>query len=190
MALADAHFQRYRDGMRTTDIDFGSASYHDSGGEIYPLTSCVRSDGNAYVAGPVSRTGRVIAHQKWLFPELGWFVGCATVRTDADPNDWYVDLVEIDVSADRWHVKDYFIDVALYDGDRYEVLDLDEFADAVESGQLSREAGLWTLRSLHRLCSDLTDADYRMESFLRKHAASLPLPQPWESVSEWPDGRQ
>lgn len=61
--------------MQTTDIDFDSASYHDSGGEIYPLTTCVRSEGNAYVSGPVSNNSNVVAHQKWLLPRSGWFIG-------------------------------------------------------------------------------------------------------------------
>lgn len=89
--------------MRTTDIDFTTSTYHNSGGEICPLTNWVRADNCAYIAGLVSATGRVAALQKWLLPAQGWFIGCATFHSDADRplGDWYIDLVTIDTTTDR-----------------------------------------------------------------------------------------
>ena len=170
--------------MRITVIDFPSSTYHDSGGEIYQLTHCIRNDSGAYVAGPVSGNGRVSALQRWLLPEQGWFVGCTSFHSVADklPWDWYVDLAAIDVTPDQWCVTDHYIDVTVYEGERYEILDLDEFVDGIEAGHLPVDKGLRTVRSVHQICSELKDAGFSMKTLLAQHVPSLPGVQPWMSL--------
>lgn len=174
-----------------TVIDFPTSTYHDRGGEIYQLTSCVRSDGGAYVAGPAAPVGHpsVVALQRWLLPQPGWMVGCTLLQDpDAQPlPDWHVDLVAIEVTPDQWRVTDHFIDVTVFEGERYEVLDLDEFVDALAAGSLPVETGLDTLRSLHQLCTGLTDAEFSVNTLLERHAPTLPGFRPWDVVSPGPD---
>jgi hypothetical protein len=51
---------------------------------------------------------------------------------------WYVDLVEIEQSDSGLVVHDMYVDFLIPPAvDRYQVLDLDEFADAVRTGQLT-----------------------------------------------------
>ena len=97
--------------------------------------------------------------------------------------DWYIDIAAIDLAEDVWRVSDHYIDVTVFDGQRYELLDLDEFAEALEGGSLSDREGIAALRSTHRLCAELEELDFSVPSLLERHAPALPALQTWESVT-------
>ncbi len=65
---------------------------------------------------------------------------------------WYIDLVELDTDEQgRIVVRDLDVDLVVHPvGRRYEILDLDEFADAMESGTISQDTGLRVLRQTQR----------------------------------------
>src|ERR1044072_431698 len=69
---------------------------------------------------------------------------------DADrdePATWYVDLIEGTHEEDRIILRDLYIDVMVpTDGRHQRMLDLDEFADAVEAGKLDTRTALAALR--------------------------------------------
>jgi hypothetical protein len=69
---------------------------------------------------------------------------------------WYVDLVTVSASDGRFAVWDLYVDlIVATDGRPYRMLDLDEFAAAVQEGALS-----W---------SDAVDALRRWQRFLDRH---------------------
>ena len=54
------------------------------------------------------------------------------------PDCWYVDLSSVAIDGDAYVVRDLYIDVIVpLDGRPYRMLDLDEFADAIEDGTLA-----------------------------------------------------
>lgn len=60
---------------------------------------------------------------------------------------WYVDLVDVTDHGDRLEVRDLYIDVMVpTDGRPYRLLDLDEFADALENGELPQDVAVDALR--------------------------------------------
>lgn len=65
---------------------------------------------------------------------------------------WYVDLVDlVDLGDDRFEVRDLYVDFVIPPtGRRYEVLDLDELADAMEDGSLSPAQVSGVLRNAQR----------------------------------------
>jgi hypothetical protein len=69
---------------------------------------------------------------------------------DADrdePATWYVDLIEVTHEEDRIILRDLYIDVMVpTDGRHQRMLDLDEFADAVEAGKLDTRTAVDALR--------------------------------------------
>lgn len=170
--------------IRQTVVDFPSSTYLDKGGETYQLASCIRRDTEAYIAAPVPAHDEVAMFQRWLLPEPVWVVGCFSLHPQAQPVpwDWYIDIATIDTGSDQWRVSDHYIDLTVFEGQRYEVLDLDEFAEALEESLITIEAGLATLRSSHRLCAELEEVGFSVPSLLQRHAPSLPTAQPWESV--------
>lgn len=76
---------------------------------------------------------------------------------------WYVDLVTVEQEAHRYTFRDLYIDVMVpMDGRHYRLLDLDEFAEAIDQGSLTvREA---------------TDALRRWQQFLDRHLHSERAP--------------
>jgi hypothetical protein len=78
------------------------------------------------------------------------------VNRDAEGRDtWYVDLITIEQDGNRYTCRDLYIDVMVpMDGRHYRMLDLDEFADAVEHGSLSIEQAVDALRRWQRSSTD------------------------------------
>src|SRR5260370_41406346 len=77
--------------------------------------------------------------------------GTVVDREREGSGTWYVDLVTVEQRGDRYIIRDLYIDgmVPTY-GRHYRLLDLDEFADAIDNGALSVEQAPDTLRGWHR----------------------------------------
>jgi uncharacterized protein DUF402 len=95
--------------------------------------------------------------------------GTVVDRGPAENDTWYVDLVTVEQDGDRYTFRDLYIDVMVpMDGRHYRMLDLDEFADAIDNGSLSiRHA---------------TDALRRWQQFLDRHLHAERAP-----VGAWTD---
>jgi hypothetical protein len=64
---------------------------------------------------------------------------------------WYVDLLEVTDRGDEIIARDLYIDVMVpTDGRHYRMLDLDEYADAMEAGQMPAEVAIDGLRRWQR----------------------------------------
>ena len=95
--------------------------------------------------------------------------GTVVDREREGSGTWYVDLVTVEQRADRYIIRDLYIDVMVpTDGRHYRILDLDEFADAIENGALSVEQA--------------TDSLRRWQRFLDRHLHSERAP-----VKNWTD---
>lgn len=81
-----------------------------------------------------------------------------------DAVTWYVDLVHITTDEDAVIVRDMYIDVMVpTDGRHHRLLDLDEFADAIDEGILPIDRAVDALR--------------RWQAFLDRHLHSARDPQ-------------
>jgi hypothetical protein len=77
--------------------------------------------------------------------------GGVTHIPETEEQSWYVDLITVDRSDDRYVFRDLFVDVKVpMDGRHYRMLDLDEFADAMEDGTISTEQAISGLRRWQR----------------------------------------
>ncbi len=95
--------------------------------------------------------------------------GTVIDRAPEGSDTWYVDLVTVERHEDRYIFRDLFIDVVVpMDGRHYRMLDLDEFADAIDNGSLSVEQA--------------TDALRRWQRFLDRHLHAERAP-----VENWTD---
>ena len=95
--------------------------------------------------------------------------GSVTDRGREGPDTWYVDLVTVEQDGNRYTFRDLYIDVVVpMDGRHYRMLDLDEFADAIDAGSLS--------------ISQATDALRRWQWFLHRHLHTERAP-----VATWTD---
>jgi len=96
-------------------------------------------------------TGKLIRHfvmldrgVKLMYEPWGW------------RNEWYADIIRVDqVGDDVIELTDLCVDVVIEgDGPTYRVIDLDDVADAVASGAISREGMATALRHLQRFLDD------------------------------------
>ena len=112
--------------------------------------------------------GRTLVERTFVLLELGvsfanpcWARhtkpdGTVVDRGAEGSGTWYVDLVTVEQHGDRYIFRDLFIDVVVpMDGRHYRMLDLDEFADAIDNGSLNVERA--------------TDALRRWQRFLDRH---------------------
>lgn len=117
---------------------------HD--GEIVPALR----DGDVlvwdYVVPDTGTTGR-----SYLLLELGVKLTIPPIWIQRGDPVWYVDLTIVTREADLYRVVDLDIDVFVpTDGRPYRMLDLDEFADAIEVGEFTLEEALDGLRRWQR----------------------------------------
>jgi hypothetical protein len=86
-----------------------------------------------------------------------------------NPQTWYVDLVHLERDGRSYAVRDLYIDVIIpTDGRHQRLLDLDEFATAIENGSLSMAEAIDGLR--------------RWQAFLDRH-----LHRDRDPSAEWAD---
>lgn len=72
-------------------------------------------------------------------------------RDKSGPDTWYVDLVHVTAARNTITVRDLYIDVMVpTDGRHQRLLDLDEFADAIEAGHLDVSTAVDGLRRWQR----------------------------------------
>ena len=77
--------------------------------------------------------------------------GTVVDRADEGRDTWYVDLITVEQKGSRFVFRDLYIDVMRpMDGPQYRLLDLDEFADAIEKGALSTTQATNALRRWQR----------------------------------------
>src|SRR5207253_8362002 len=125
--------------------------------------------------------GRTLGERTFVLLELGvsfanpcWARhvkpdGTVVDRGAEGSGTWYVDLVTVEQHGDRYIFRDLFIDIVVpMDGRHYRMLDLDEFADAIDNGSLTIEHA--------------TDALRRWQRFLDRHLHAERAP-----VENWTD---
>jgi hypothetical protein len=77
--------------------------------------------------------------------------GTVVDRGAEGSDTWYVDLVTVEQHGASYIVRDLYIDVMVpMHGRHYRMLDLDEFADAIDNGSLSMEQAADALRRWQR----------------------------------------
>lgn len=72
-----------------------------------------------------------------------------------EPSTWYIDLIDVTDEGDRLYFRDLYIDVMVpTDGRHYRMLDLDEFADAMDAGDLPTDVAIDGLRRWQRFLDE------------------------------------
>jgi hypothetical protein len=77
------------------------------------------------------------------------------------PYKWKVDIVEIvEYKEDVFCVKDLLIDLKIYKDNKYELIDIDEFVDAIKIGVINEEQVEESLMRLHSLTTELNAGQF------------------------------
>jgi hypothetical protein len=120
-----------------------------------------------YLARDVVDHPSLRAIESWLLPALGlrvtdWFFHPGHERDQ----DFYLDVVRIEVHGRCWRTEDHYLDLVLRAGVGVEVLDTDELLDAVVAGLLDRPSAQAALATTYRTVDGLARHDYRLDRWL------------------------
>jgi predicted RNA-binding protein associated with RNAse of E/G family len=127
-----------------------------------------------YLARDVEDHPSLRALESWLLPEMGlrisdWFYSPGHERDQ----DFYLDVVRIDVNGRRWRTEDHYLDLVVRTGRSVDVLDTDELLDAVAAGLLDRSAAQAALTTTYRTVDGLARHGYRLDRWLSTVGAWL-----------------
>lgn len=120
-----------------------------------------------YLARDVDDHPSIRALESWLLPEVGlritdWFYRPGHERDQ----DFYLDVVRIDIDARRWRTEDHYLDLIVRVGRGVDVLDTDELLDAVLAGLLDPPAAQAALATAYRTVDGLARHGYRLDRWL------------------------
>ena len=115
--------------------------------------------------------GRPTVDRCFVIPDEGVQVMKPNTFTGVLEGGWYIDLVDVEEpEPKRLIIRDLQVDILLPPVSvRYEVLDLDEFADAMENGSIDAATAIRVLRDTQR--------------FIDKHLRNLDQ----DVLESWPD---
>jgi predicted RNA-binding protein associated with RNAse of E/G family len=113
--------------------------------------------------------GRASAHwvESWLLPELGlcvtdWWWNPGHARDQ----DFYLDVCEIVRDGDRWRLTDHYLDIVVRHRQGTEVVDVDEFVDAVALGLLEPGAAQAAMHRAYRAVDGLAVHGHDLDAWL------------------------
>lgn len=120
-----------------------------------------------YLARDVVDHPSIRALESWLLPEVGlratdWFFHPGHERDQ----DFYLDVVRIDVRGRQWRTEDHYLDLVVRTGRGVEVLDTDELLQAVVTGLLDHPVAQAALSTAYRALDGLARNDYRLDRWL------------------------
>lgn len=120
-----------------------------------------------YLARDVVDHPSIYAIESWLLPGVGlratdWFFHPGHERDQ----DFYLDVVRIDVQGRRWRTEDHYLDLVVRAGRDVTVLDTDELLEAVVAGLLDQPTAQAALATTYRAVDGLARHDYRLDHWL------------------------
>ncbi|GAB2662992.1 DUF402 domain-containing protein [Saccharopolyspora gloriosae] len=115
--------------------------------------------------------------ESWLLPDHDLRITRWKLHPGhSDDWDFYVDIARIDPGPARWRSVDHYLDVLVTDGVRTELLDVDEFTQAVQAELLDEETAERAMRSACTALDGLARNGYRLDGWLRELGIELSWP--------------
>jgi predicted RNA-binding protein associated with RNAse of E/G family len=168
-----------------SDLDIKNARVRDRDGLWYPVDNLTVTPAGLYygrVVGlpePINRApGQLFFHQqRWILPAEGWVLNRFDFFADVpEPSDWYIEPELIAIGDGTWSIRDGYLDVEVWDGQRYHIDDADELASGLSSGEIAVADAVSVLLALDRLVDALKRLDCSGRALLAEYAPGLPAP--------------
>jgi hypothetical protein len=105
--------------------------------------------------------------ESWLLPDLGirvtdWWFRPGNERDQ----DFYIDIVDIFRGDDVWRTVDHYLDIVVRTGRDSEVIDVDEYLEAIATGVLDPVAGERALAASYRALGGLAAHRHDVNAWL------------------------
>lgn len=122
-----------------------------------------------------ARGPKIGYRESHVLPRLGLKVSRLGYRNRAEREgfDYYVDIISVPEQGDLWTVRDLYLDVHVYDGERVKILDTDEYLAAVQEGHLTADEAAHALTALHAFVNGLAQHGYTLDAYLQAEGVTL-----------------
>ncbi len=121
------------------------------------------------------RHPKLRARESHVLPRLGVEVSRFEYRRRRTPDDfdYYIDIVRVTEQGERWTVRDLYLDVLVYNGEKAKILDTDEYLAAIAEGHLEADEAAYALETAHTLLNKLAQHGYNLENYLQTEGVTL-----------------
>lgn len=127
-----------------------------------------------YLRRPMPGHASLARLQSWLLPSEGLRVTDFTFHPGHERRqDFYLDVVDVERDGPLWRTVDHYLDLVVLAGQWTEVVDLDEYAEAVAHGLLAPDAAVRALETSHRAVAGLHAHDHDLGRWLATRDISL-----------------
>lgn len=119
-----------------------------------------------------------LAHlRSWLLPSEGLRITDFTFHPGHERHqDFYLDVVDVERDGPLWRTVDHYLDLVVLTGQWTEVVDLDEYAEAVALGLLAPDAAVRALETSHRVVAGLHAHGHDLDRWLTGRGITLAWP--------------
>ena len=142
--------------------------------EAYSLESCeIRRNALYFRTGDIGDPFcRSI--EGFVLPELNIQIVRFSWREDKERDfDFYIDIVRVNETGERWVVTDLYLDILVYEGHKLTIVDTDEYLAAIAEGKLTPADAEHTLEVTHQTANDLAQSGYRLYAYLERKGITL-----------------
>lgn len=120
-----------------------------------------------YLARPTPGREQFHYLESWLLPELGLRVTDFWFNPGHERDqDFYLDIVDIDIDGDRWTTTDHYLDIVLAQHRGLTVLDTDELLAAAGLGLLTARQAHRALEITYNTVDGLAAHGYELNAWL------------------------
>ena len=130
-----------------------------------------------YLARPMPDHPTLLAMRSWLLPGLGIRVTDFSFRPGFDRmQDYYVDIADVHRSGSVWTTVDHYLDLVVHTGERTELLDVDEYVEAVAAGLLAPDAAERALTTATITHAGIAEHGHDLDAWLATRHVVLDWP--------------
>ena len=130
-----------------------------------------------YLARPMPDHPTLLAMRSWLLPGLGIRVTDFSFRPGFDRmQDYYVDIADVHRSGSVWTTVDHYLDLVVHTGQRTELLDVDEYVEAVAAGLLAPDAAERALTTATITHAGIAEHGHDLDAWLATRDVALDWP--------------
>lgn len=169
---------RYARSMRNPglSVDLATKRVRDRDGAWYPLEDLIVSGGALYYARSVDDSRHFSYYERWLVPAQGLVFSRPRFHPQIEaPFDWYIETDFSSIDSECWQARDGYLDLEVWEGRRYYLLDANELAEGLGAGEISVSEVIQALDALGWLCAALKRTDCSVRAVLAECAPGLPL---------------
>jgi len=120
-----------------------------------------------YMARPTPGRAQFGYLESWLLPELGLRVSVFHFNPGHERDqDFYLDVAQISVDAERWETIDHYLDIVVRTGRGADLVDVDELLQAHREGVVSAETARAALQCAVSAVEGLAAHGYNLNAWL------------------------